>query len=551
MKKLLSVALSAALVLGSFTATPIRSTAASLTEATESLLSAGEPLTLTKSLGNPINGFTENETGANINDPTKITFAGDPSVLVDGETAYLYVGHDVSTDNGYNMPDWYCYSTTDMENWKCEGMVMSAGKQEITWTTSGNEAWAGQVMKYKGMYYFYWCTSKGAKCIGVSVGNCPTGWTDTAAKAAYCEEHGINDNVPDSLHFVDIGHPLVIADQTWPYHAGHDDIDPTAWIETDANGEEHRYLGWGNSFFFICELNEDMITVKDQDGDGLITMKTTKSLLTTDDSTSVKYGDSKARSTVVYRDYSYPSDVKYTDFEGDGSYAVVEKTIPAKTSYPDGDIVCAKFITENRTGAEESTVYTDSTHKASAVDNDGRSLEGLIQYEQDGAYLNGLFTYEDNDELRYHFYTEAPYLYRRQDENGNYYGKYYLFFAVDWREQMAYATCDDLMTGDWEFKNVLMPWTSTSDTNHMAVFDFKGKTYFVYHNGSLPFGYGKRRVACVEELIFDEEGNILPITETASGVAGTTSWISDASGAKITHATRVPSRRDGDYPIVT
>ena len=52
---------------------------------------------------------------------------------------------------------------------------------------------------------------------------------------------------------------------------GHADIDPTVWIEEDENGEEHRYLMWGNTYNYICELNEDMISVKDLNGDGEIT----------------------------------------------------------------------------------------------------------------------------------------------------------------------------------------------------------------------------------------------------------------------------------------
>ncbi len=50
-------------------------------------------------------------------------------------------------------------------------------------------------------------------------------------------------------------------------------------------------------------------------------------------------------------------------------------------------------------------------------------------------------------------YTEAPWLYRRSDEQGNYYGDYYLFYAYGWRECMAYATAPDLTSGDWTFGN--------------------------------------------------------------------------------------------------
>ena len=60
--------------------------------------------------------------------------------------------------------------------------------------------------------------------------------------------------------------PLVSNSQTPNSVHSWEDIDPTVWIETDENGVEHRYLGWGNTRFFVCELNEDMISVKEQDG---------------------------------------------------------------------------------------------------------------------------------------------------------------------------------------------------------------------------------------------------------------------------------------------
>lgn len=148
----------------------------------------------------------------------------------------------------------------------------------------------------------------------------------------------------------------------------------------------------------------------------------------------------------------------------------------------------------------------------------------------------------------YHFFTEAPFLYRRQDANGKPYGKYYLFFAVDFMEQLAYATCDDLNEADWEFQDVLLDWNPTGNTRHPSVFDFKGKTYLIDHNGSLPWGFGQRRVAYVEELNFDENGLVLPIQDTATGLTGTTSWITDTSGNNITHENFLTTRYETDYP---
>ena len=55
--------------------------------------------------------------GNNINSDSgfDLIYGGDPSVLVDGDTVYLYTGHDASTDKEvadsvYNIPEYLCYS---------------------------------------------------------------------------------------------------------------------------------------------------------------------------------------------------------------------------------------------------------------------------------------------------------------------------------------------------------------------------------------------------------------------------------------------------------
>ena len=182
-------------------------------------------------------------------------YGGDPSVLVDGDTVYLYTGHDASTDEQvansvYEIPEYLCYSSTDLVNWKSEGTVMTM--DTVDWAKDDVSAWASQVMKYNDKYYLYYCSwdKSGKQSIGVAVADSPTGT------------------------FVDIGEPLVRGSVTKPQLSTFNDIDPTAWVETDENGEEHRYLAWGNGMFFMCELNEDMISVKDMNGDGEITSGT-------------------------------------------------------------------------------------------------------------------------------------------------------------------------------------------------------------------------------------------------------------------------------------
>lgn len=369
---------------------------------------ATKDVVLEKSPGNPIAGFDA---------AGKRVYAGDPSILVDGDTVYLYVGHDVSTTEAYHMTEWLCYSTKDLKTWKYESVIMKADAASIKWARFEDAAWAAQVMKYKNKYYLYYCTwskddvDSGRQCIGVAVSDSPTG------------------------PFKDKGTPLVKGSVTEPQTSEYNDIDPTAWIEKDAKGVEHRYLAWGNNKYYICELNEDMVSVKDQNKDGKITC-----------GTSVSSAD------------------------------IMDKT------------------------------------------------EGLNAF------------------------TEAPWLYRRQDAKGNYYGKYYMFYAYGWREQMAYATTDDLLSGKWDFGSVIMTPTATSNTNHMAVFDFKGKTYFVYHNGSLPGGSGFRRVACITELHFNADGSVKPMEETAIGLTGKTTTIYTGSGTPLSHKKFTNSSSDIDYP---
>ena len=312
-------------------------------------------------------------------------------------------------------------------------------------------------------------------------------------------------------------------------------------METDENGVEHRYIAWGNTFCFIAELNEDMISIKDKDNNGLITMKTTRSLLTRNGSVSTSYTRGTSTTQLVDVPYGYPETVTYNDLSG-------THTIDKGAEFPNGDIICSKFRTFNTHNYEGDTPYTEY---GVANDNDGGSMQGLLKYDED-YMLNGLYTWMEKDGAmvpNYHFFTEAPFLYRRQDENGKPYGKYYLFFAVDWREQLAYATCDDLNEADWEFQDVLLDWNPTGDTRHPSVFDFKGKTYLIDHNGSLPWGFGKRRVAYIEEINFDENGLVKPVQDTATGLTGTTSWISDSAGNNITHEDFLTPRGDGGYPF--
>ncbi|RNI26823.1 glycoside hydrolase family 43 protein [Rufibacter latericius] len=104
-------------------------------------------------------------------------------------------------------------------------------------------------------------------------------------------------------------------------------------------------------------------------------------------------------------------------------------------------------------------------------------------------------------------YEEGPWLYKRK-------GLYYLLFAAGpIPEHIGYSTSSS-PTGLWKYQGVLMPTEGGSFTNHPGIIDFKGKTYFFYHNGALPGGGGFTRSVAVEEVAFKKDGTIQPLKMT-------------------------------------
>lgn len=434
-KRFLSGILAGVLLFGTAAPMPMTAKAAPVGRAEP------QEIVIEKSMqGNPIAGFDENG---------DLLYAGDPSILVDGDTVYLYVGHDDQGSSGsYNMPNYYCYSTQDMKNWEFRGEIMNM--KDVSWSDDSS-AWAAQVIKYQDMYYLLYCAEKpgAGKHVGAAVSESPLGPFKDKGVLISPNDTRVQDYVLEDGQTVKDKYNAGKHDNGSSF--GWEDIDPTAWIEEaeySKDGEEHVYMGWGNTYPWMCELEIDgeSIKVKDQDGDGKITQGMDK-------------------------------DLWYQDISG----------IPSIAS-------------------------------------------------------NG----NKNDMVTF---TEAPYLYRRQDADGKYYGDYYLFYATHWREEMGYARSSDITSNKWEHGGVIMEPTATSDTNHPAVFNFKGHTYFIYHNGSLAGGMGQRRVICVEELFFDEDGSIPYIQETSTGLTGIASRIEDADGEPIAHEAFHNSLNNSEYPV--
>lgn len=107
-------------------------------------------------------------------------------------------------------------------------------------------------------------------------------------------------------------------------------------------------------------------------------------------------------------------------------------------------------------------------------------------------------------------FTEAPWVYKRK-------GKYYLHFASGFPESLHYATADQIQ-GPWTYRSEVMALDKGSNTNHPGIIDFKGNSYFFYHNDLLPGGHSYSRSVAVEAFSYLPDGTIPVLRMTNDGV---------------------------------
>lgn len=165
-------------------------------------------------------------------------FHADPEILYSRQTGKYYI---YSTSDGYaHWGGWYltAYSSTDLKSWTPEGVVLDLRSPQVTWA-NGN-AWAPAIEeklidgKYK--YFLYYsgnAADNSGKQIGVAIGDSPTG------------------------PFKDLGHPLVSQSPTG--RGQQIDVD----VFTDPTSGK-SYLYWGNGYMAGAELNDDMVSIKDE-----------------------------------------------------------------------------------------------------------------------------------------------------------------------------------------------------------------------------------------------------------------------------------------------
>lgn len=108
-------------------------------------------------------------------------------------------------------------------------------------------------------------------------------------------------------------------------------------------------------------------------------------------------------------------------------------------------------------------------------------------------------------------FTEAPWIHK-------YNNKYYLTYATEFPEKIAYAMADNI-EGPYEYKGLLSEIAGNSNTIHQAITEFKGQWYFFYHNGGINTGGGSySRSVCIDRLEYNSDGTIKRVLMTTEGV---------------------------------
>ncbi len=135
-----------------------------------------------------------------------------------------------------------------------------------------------------------------------------------------------------------------------------------------------------------------------------------------------------------------------------------------------------------------------------------RDFKSIVPFE-DGEYFK---------EITPSGYTEGPFMMKKD-------GKYYFMWSEgQWRKadyRVAYAISNSPL-GPFKKKGVILSSDDAIGTGagHHSVIKIRNRYFIVYHRHPLGTDDGNNRVVCIDELLFDKEGNILPVKMTYTGV---------------------------------
>lgn len=167
----------------------------------------------------------------------------------------------------------------------------------------------------------------------------------------------------------------------------------------------------------------------------------------------------------------------------------------------------------------DPTVFIDDNGQAYAYW--GNPTLYWCKLNRDMVTIDGKINESNMKEKSGHNYTEGPWISKRN-------GVYYMIYASHGvPEKISYATSNS-PEGPWTYKGIIMEGGRDNEVNnfaftiHSGVIDFKGHSYFFYHNQNLKSeeGYtgGFTRSCCVEEFSYGADGSIPRITATNLGV---------------------------------
>lgn len=166
------------------------------------------------------------------NNPVLIGYYADPEIIYSEKNKKYYLYPTSDGFNSWSGTYFKTFSSTNLVDWKDEGVIVDLLK-DVSWADCN--AWAPTAIEKKvnGAYkYYYYFTA--AQKIGVAVADDPTGPFTDSGKALIAK-------APEGIK-------------------GGQEIDPDIF-EDPVSGK--TYLYWGNGHLVCVELNDDMVSIKE------------------------------------------------------------------------------------------------------------------------------------------------------------------------------------------------------------------------------------------------------------------------------------------------